>query len=134
MWISWLFIVTHKNLFFFQILDFCSLVTGILTSFLSLSIFRIVPYFWLKKLVCLLSFSKIWLVGQFVPYRPSLIKQIVCRSISQIIFLTKFHFLQFQKWPKINFWTGKKFKTAKNAISRKKLIYLISRVFLPGLF
>ena len=24
------------------------------------------------------------------------------------------HFLQFQKWPKINFWTGKKFKTAKN--------------------
>ena len=31
------------------------------------------------------------------------------------IFLTKFHFLQFQKWPKINFWTGKKFKTAKNA-------------------
>ena len=52
-------------------------------------------------------------------------------------FLTKFYFLQFQKWPKINFWTGKKFKTAKNAISRKKIffwIYLISRVFLPGLF
>ena len=40
----------------------------------------------------------------------------------------------------MNFRTGKKFKTAKNAISRKKrfLIYLISpqisRVFLPGLF
>ena len=30
----------------------------------------------------------------------------------------KFYFLQFQKWPKINFWTGKKFKTAKNAVSR----------------
>ena len=44
------------------------------------------------------------------------------KSISQIIFLTKCHFLQFQKWPKINFWT---WKTAKNAISR---------VFLPGLF
>ena len=44
--------------------------------------------------------------------------------------LSKFHFLQFEKWPKINFWTGKKFKTAKNAISRKIcLIYLISRVF-----
>ena len=28
--------------------------------------------------------------------------------------MTKFHFLQFQKWPKINFTTGKKFKTAKN--------------------
>ena len=36
------------------------------------------------------------------------------------IFLTKFHFLPFQKWPKINFCTGKKFKTAKNAISRIK--------------
>ena len=45
------------------------------------------------------------------------------------IFLAKFHFLQFQKWLKINFWTGKKFKTAKNVISRKKRIYLISRVF-----
>ena len=46
------------------------------------------------------------------------------KSISRKIFLTKFHFLQFQKWPKINFWTGKKFKTAKNAISRK-LIYIM---------
>ena len=48
-------------------------------------------------------------------------------------FLTKFHFLTFQKWPKINFWTGKKFKTAKNATSQF-FIYLISWVFLPGLF
>ena len=47
------------------------------------------------------------------------------KSISQKTFLTKFHFLQFQKWPKINFCTGKKFKTAKNAISRG---------FLPGRF
>ena len=49
-------------------------------------------------------------------------------------FLTKFHFLQFKKWPKINFWTG---KTANNAISQEIgnfFIYLISRVFLPGLF
>ena len=45
------------------------------------------------------------------------------------------HFLPFQKWPKINFWTGKKFKTAKMQFSRKIfLIYLISLVFLPGLF
>ena len=35
------------------------------------------------------------------------------KLISGIIFLTKFHFLQFQKGPKINFWTGKKVKTAK---------------------
>ena len=42
-------------------------------------------------------------------------------SISRIIFSSKFHFLQFQKWPKINFWTG---KTAKNAISRKKIFDL----------
>ena len=39
------------------------------------------------------------------------------KSISRKIFLTKFHFLQFEKWPKINFWTG---KTTKNAISWKK--------------
>ena len=41
------------------------------------------------------------------------------KSISRNFLLTKFHFLYFQKWPKINFWTRKKFKTAKNAISRK---------------
>ena len=38
--------------------------------------------------------------------------------------MTKFHFLQFQKRPKITFWTGKKFKTAKNAISRKKIRFI----------
>ena len=43
------------------------------------------------------------------------------KSISWNFVLTKFHFLPFQNWPKINFWTGKKFKTAKNAISRKKI-------------
>ena len=42
------------------------------------------------------------------------------KSISRKFFLIKFHFLQFQTWPKINFWTGKKIKTARNAISRKK--------------
>ena len=50
-------------------------------------------------------------------------------------FFTKFHFLQFQKWPKINFRTGKKFKTTKNAMSRNLFLnYLISRVFWAGLF
>ena len=33
-------------------------------------------------------------------------------------FVTKFHFLPFQKWPKI---TGKKFKNARNAISWEKI-------------
>ena len=42
-------------------------------------------------------------------------------SISRKKFLTKFHFLQFQKWPKINFMIF-------------LFIYLISRGFLPGLF
>ena len=33
--------------------------------------------------------------------------------------------MQFQKWPEINFWIGgKRFKTAKNAISRKKIFDL----------
>ena len=40
------------------------------------------------------------------------------------IILTKFHFWLFQKWPKINFWIGKMLKTAKNAISRKKILDL----------
>ena len=50
--------------------------------------------------------------------------------------MTKFHFLQFQKWPKINFWTENKFNIAKNAISHKKffLIYLISRPFYAKTF
>ena len=57
------------------------------------------------------------------------------KSISRKNFFIKFHFLQFQKWPKINFWTGKKLKTARNAILQiNNLIYLISRVFMPGLF
>ena len=46
------------------------------------------------------------------------------KSISRKIFLSKFHFLQFQKWANINFCTGKKFKIAKNAISRKKFFDL----------
>ena len=52
------------------------------------------------------------------------------KSISRNFVLTKFHFLQFEKRANIYFWTGEKFKTAKNAISHKKFfIYLISRVF-----
>ena len=44
--------------------------------------------------------------------------------MSRNFYLAKFHFLPFQNVPKIIFWNWKKFKTAKNAISR---------VFLPGL-
>ena len=53
------------------------------------------------------------------------------KSISRNLFWPNSIFLPFQKWPKINFWTGTMFKTAKNAISqkKKKLIYLISWVF-----
>ena len=57
------------------------------------------------------------------------------KSISQKKFFDQNpFFLQFQKWSKINFCTGKKFKMPRNAIPIKKFIYLISRVFLPGLF
>ena len=35
------------------------------------------------------------------------------KSISQKFILTKFHFLQFQKWPKINFEVGKSLKLPK---------------------
>ena len=56
------------------------------------------------------------------------------KSISQIIFLTKFHFLQLQKCPKINFWIGKKIKTAKNAISLfKKIIYVFQLFFMSDI-
>ena len=49
--------------------------------------------------------------------------------------MTKYHFLQFPKCPKMNFWIWKKLKTAKSAIWRKKIgVYLISRVFLVGIF
>ena len=45
-------------------------------------------------------------------------------QFQKIFFLAKFHFLQFQKWPKINFLTGKMFKTTKSAISRKKKLFI----------
>ena len=49
------------------------------------------------------------------------------KSISRKNILTKLHFLQFLKWPRIYFWTREKFKTAKIAISRKNFwLYLIS--------
>ena len=54
------------------------------------------------------------------------------KSISRKICWPKSIFLQFQIWPKINFWTE---KTAKNAILRKKIdTYLISRVFFACTF
>ena len=49
-------------------------------------------------------------------YRPK--KLMKSNKLISRIFFAKFHFLQ--NWPKINFWTGKKFKIAKNAISQKK--------------
>ena len=49
------------------------------------------------------------------------------KSISRKKFVAKFHFLQFQKWPKINIWTGKKLKMQFH--EKKIMIYLISRVF-----
>ena len=45
--------------------------------------------------------------------------------------------MQFQKWPKVNFWTGKKFKIARNAISQTRKIWFIwfhEFFFLPELF
>ena len=50
------------------------------------------------------------------------------------IFLAKFYFLQFQEWPKIHFWTGKKFKTAKNAISWKKVLISLFHNFFVWTF
>ena len=54
------------------------------------------------------------------------------KRISWNFILTKFHFLQFQKWPNINFWTGEKFITAKNAISRE--FFFISWLFFAWTF
>ena len=39
-------------------------------------------------------------------------------NFTKKFFWTKFHFLLFQKWPEINFWTRKVLKLVKNAISR----------------
>ena len=45
---------------------------------------------------------------------PEILKKSSPKKTREIkFFLTKFHFLQFQKWPKINFRTGKKFKLPK---------------------
>ena len=44
------------------------------------------------------------------------------KSVSWKFFLTNFHFLHFQKWPKINFWTT---KNARNAFSRKKIFDVV---------
>ena len=52
------------------------------------------------------------------------------KSISPIFF-DQIPFLAISKMAKNQFLIGEKFKTARNAISRKKLT---SRVFLPGLF
>ena len=46
------------------------------------------------------------------------------KSISRKFFLTKFHFLQFQKWPKINFWTGKRLKLPEMQYLEEIFIYL----------
>ena len=50
-------------------------------------------------------------------------------------FFTKFHFWQFQKWPKINFMNwGKRLKFKSASFMKNVLIYLISRVILLRLF
>ena len=66
--------------------------------------------------------ARICTMGQNILKRPAPPKKLVKlnKSISRNFILTKFHFLQFQKWPKFNFLTGEKFKTAKNSISCKK--------------
>ena len=38
------------------------------------------------------------------------------------LFMTKCHFLPFQKWPKINFWTGKSLKLPKMQFHKKILL------------
>ena len=52
-------------------------------------------------------------------------QEIKINQFHEILFWPNSIFLQFQKWPKIIFWTGKMFKTAKNAISWKKFFDLI---------
>ena len=74
---------------------------------------------------------KFTVVGQKILKSPGQKKPPEIKNQFHEFFLTKFHFLQFQK---LIFELVEKFKTAKNAFSQKKLIYLISRVFLSGLF
>ena len=76
--------------------------------------------------VCVVLFT----VGQKIKkkFRPKkLVKS--NNSISRKFFLTKFHFLLFQKLPKSNFWTRKKFKKKCNFTEIFLFIYLISQVF-----
>ena len=69
-----------------------------------------------------------WVTGLWGHCGPENLKEVQAKKklvksnkpISRNFFLTKIHFLQCQKWPKINLWTGKMFKTARNAISWKK--------------
>ena len=65
-----------------------------------------------QKLQDLFTFLQILLASWPENLKKSRSKKLVNRnkSISRF-FLAKFHFLQFQKWTKMNFWTGKKFKT-----------------------
>ena len=57
------------------------------------------------------------------------------KSISRTFFCQISFFLQFQKWPKINFWTGKKFKNCQKWNFMKIFFDLFDFTsFLPGLF
>ena len=58
------------------------------------------------------------------------------KSISWHFILAKFHFLKFQKWPKINFWTRENAQNCQKCnFTKTFLIYFISRVFLgPDFF
>ena len=55
------------------------------------------------------------------------------KSISWI-FISKIHFLPFQKWPKINLWTRKKFQTARNAILWKNICFIWFHEFFAWTF
>ena len=55
------------------------------------------------------------------------------KSISQKMFLTNFHYLQFQKWPKISFCTGENCQKC-NFTKTKNDLFDFTSFFLPGLF
>ena len=55
--------------------------------------------------------SNLGTIGQKIWKSPGQKKLVKSNKSISRIFFTKFHFLLFLKWPKINFWARKKFKT-----------------------
>ena len=64
------------------------------------------------------EWAKIWQVQ----FKKNLVKS--NKSISRNFILTKFHFLQFQKWPKINFWTRRSLKLSKMQFHESNLWFI----------